>query len=224
MLGTPGETDWNRRRRAIRFQLRARIRDGEKVLARPIAEPPCDLLVEVLVKDVWLERVARLAGDDEQTALQIHRGLHPRDLRRVRGIQHVEAGCSVHRPEAAAQDVRTQAGPAHAEHDGVGEVTARGQTRQRPEVACSRLLGRHDVEPAQPAGLACPGPQRRVLAPQPSDAALLLPHRRFALQRRRERLGTRDGLTRDRRVAHPVIGHWSLVIGQVAPPDREGTR
>ena len=71
-----------------------------------------------------LGRGARLRSDDEQRLLDLDLAFQSAHRSRHGGIEHVKLGISVEFAEAAGEDLRTQTGASHAEHDGVFESLA----------------------------------------------------------------------------------------------------
>ena len=119
---------------------------------------------EVVEMAARLERRPRLGGDDEERAAEVERAGEPLDRRRVRGVENVEAVGAGGLPQHLGSEAR----PAHPqEHGGVeraahvlGEGLDLGQQLQH----ALRL-----VEPAEPAVLVRPRPERRVPRPDPLD-------------------------------------------------------
>ena len=82
--------------------------------------------------------------------------------------------------EGAAEDLRRQAGAAHAQHRRAGIAVVAHVARQVLELADPRPHGLRQVKPAEPAaqrlrGRPGFGPQAAVLGPQPIGDSLLLP-------------------------------------------------
>src|SRR5204862_6099289 len=88
------------------------------------------------------------------------------------------------------------------------------------ELRGPRVLGLHDVEPAEPLGLVATGPQRRVAACQPCGAAALVPGGAELAEAFAQRLGKTPGEVR-------IVGHvGSPTFGgvYVSPCGRKGQR
>src|SRR5882724_7022367 len=73
------------------------------------------LLEEILLENIWLERAARFAGDDEQALFRVDLRLRCPNLRRVGGIQNEQLRASGNLAERHLQHFWTQTRPAHAQ-------------------------------------------------------------------------------------------------------------
>ena len=145
-----------------RFQAGSGIRDGHELRGRARrAGGLGETVQEVLRQQRRLQSRSGLARRQEQRRFEIDGCLAGGDLPRVGGIEDREVGETVLHAEAQPEDLRAQAGPAHAQ-------------QQRVAIAPPHLFGksphvravRGDPEPAQPARLARRCPQGLVAVPE----------------------------------------------------------
>ena len=162
------------------FQLRARVGDGHEVpggLDR--ADSGNHAVEEIRAEDIGLERRPRLAGYDDQRRGERDPAVDCRDLRGIRRVEDVQARRAGLRTEGLGQDLGTQARPAHAEQQDVGEAvrvrTCRAKASSagmaaaasagalsQPSQRCSSAPVQSELSPAQ---------RRLVLSPAVQAAA-----------------------------------------------------
>src|SRR5581483_1216922 len=74
------------------LKLRPLIGNGNEAAAGFLsADSLCHALEEILFEDIWFERGARFARDDEKRFRKIDSFLESFHLRRVSGVKHVQA-------------------------------------------------------------------------------------------------------------------------------------
>ena len=120
---------------------------------------------EILLEDIWFERAARFAGNDEQGARDIDRAVEMAYLRRIGGIEHVQPGKARAGAKGLRQHFGTEAGAAHAEQHRIGEPGTFHLVRKSFEAPGILQLGFGNGEPAEPLRLVGVGPQRGIAVP-----------------------------------------------------------
>ncbi len=170
------------------LQLRARIGDRDKVLAGfPLTDDFLDPLEEVLLEDVRLEGVARLAGHDEEGGARICFPCVAADLCRIGRIEDMQLRITGHAAKGLPQHLRAQTRSSHSQQQHMlvtGPLGSLGDPAQLLQV-CDPVLG--DAEPVQPATLVHAGPQRGIARPQPVHLVALSPRLEGLLQAGRQR-------------------------------------
>ena len=142
-----------------RLQLGTGVGDDGELLWIPAGQLP-----EVLQVRAGLQRRPRLGGRDEEAAVDVDRLLQAADRLRMRGVEDVEVGGL----EGAAEDLRGEARPAHAQQD-VVLVLAGGK--------CGQVeLAEGLVQPPEPLRLVLSRPDGGVTRPDPLDELLPLAH------------------------------------------------
>lgn len=126
---------------------------------------------EIILQGVRFGRASGFTGDDEKRFRDIDGMFHPGDLRRVRRIQHMQLRESGALAERLRQHLRTEAGAAHAEHDGVREALSFHPRREVGVVGKLLPLRFGAMKPAQPFVFVAIGPHRFVVLPEPANSA-----------------------------------------------------
>src|SRR5208282_6083544 len=93
---------------------------------------------------------------------------HAPDLRRIGGVEYVQAREARRLRVGQREHFRTKAGAAHAEQQYVGETGGPDLVGQIVELGGAGELFVGDAEPAQPVGLVIAGPKGGVALPEPS--------------------------------------------------------
>ncbi len=159
------------------LKLGSRVGDGDELTTCPVhADSLLDQLEEVLLEDVGLERRSRLAGDDEERAVEVQLLLEGSHLGRVGGVQDVQLGKAFDPTERHLEDLGAEARSAHPQEQGVADILLLGQLGDPLEplqVGLELVLG--DSQPAQPVGLIATGPEGGVPSPQTSHLPVRLP-------------------------------------------------
>ena len=130
---------------------RAGVGDGDEALTRLGDAGGGDRLPEVGEVRGRLERRPRLAGDQEEGALDVEVPLQVDDRLGVGGVQDVKDGVSGGAAEGGAQHLRAEAGAAHAEEARRRRSPPAAPRSPAPvELRHPPAHGERDVEPAQP--------------------------------------------------------------------------
>src|SRR5260370_4548411 len=154
------------------WQARARIGDGHEMPAGlPLANERNDLRPEIIEEDVGLERSARLAGHDEQRALQIDPVLQRADLLGIGGVEYVKCRSAGSRAQRSRQHFGAQARSAHAEQQNVAKIFGANFPSEGGQAIEAAELVIDNVEPVEPVALVASRPKPRVPAPEPAHFA-----------------------------------------------------
>ena len=172
------------------LQPRARIGNGDEMGGGRAPDCSGCAYEKIIHQHVRLERAARFAGDDEESARDVDARFETPHLLGIGGIEHMKLGIAGCRAQACRQHLGAEARAAHAEQQHAGEFLRAyllGEVLQRRERA---QLAIDDIEPAEPGGFVGAGPERRVFAPEPSRIVSRQPRRlrrgKLHLQRRRQ--------------------------------------
>ena len=130
---------------------------------------------EIRFEDVRLQRSAGLARHDHQGFRQVDRVLERLDLLRVGAVQHVKLRPAGTLSERFAEHFGAEARSAHAEQQDVGEPFRLHVTLKRFQLFDVGEAFVHDAQPTEPFGFRAAGPERGVMRPELSHAALAAP-------------------------------------------------
>ena len=159
MVGSPAKTARKPRLRASASS----SEPGSVIAANDSARPPAQVPEEVEVA-ASLERRARLGGDEEERARRVERVGRAADGRGMGRVQDLQVVALERAPEHLGREAR----PAHAEKDDRVEL-AHGAGGELLELGHALAHAKRLVEPAEPAVLVAPGPERGVASPEALD-------------------------------------------------------
>src|SRR6202162_784305 len=177
MLGTP----WNMWRKPSACAICSNFEPGSVMAMKWVPALSAathrllDPFEEILFEDVRLERRAGLTGDDENRIANVNFVLESFHLSGIGGIQHKQFRVAVNLPESHLENFRTQAGPTHAEQEGMLETCCLHIGRDIREMLLVGELILGDAEPSQPLSFVRSSPQGCIASPQAAHLACHFP-------------------------------------------------